>query len=117
VSGDCDRAELLALLEDEHARAILAETSAEPMSATMLSERCGVSESTIYRRVERLQRCGLLEEHMRFQSDGHHHNVYVSRVESFTVRFEDGAVDIEIVERDLPEEDVADRFTSMWEGL
>lgn len=117
MSGDCDRAALLALLEDEHARAILRETSADAMSATTLSERCDISESTVYRRIERLKDCGLLEERLRYQSDGHHHNVYLSRVESFTVRFEDGAVEIDIVERDLPEEDIADRFTRMWEGL
>lgn len=117
MSGDCDRAELLALLEDEYARAILTATSDEPMSATTLSEYCDASRSTVYRRLERLQECGLIEERMRFDADGHHHNVYVSRLEGVEIEFVDGEMSMTVSERELPEEDYADRLAHMWEEL
>lgn len=118
MSGDCDEAELLALLEDEYARAILTETSAEPMSANTLSERCDASVTTIYRRIDRLQNCGLIEEQLRPQPDGNHYRVYATTLARVDVSFEDGNRRVELEHREAPlEEDVADRFTRMWREL
>ncbi len=116
MSEDCDDEEILALLDDEYARGILTATSAEPMSAQTLSERCDASVTTIYRRIDRLQDCDLVEEQLRPQPDGNHYKVYASRLESFSVRFEDGEMHAEIT-RERAEEDVADRFTRMWQDL
>lgn len=107
---------MLELLDDEYARAILTETSAEPMSAQTLSERCDASVTTIYRRLDRLQDCDLVEEQLQPQPDGNHYKLYVSRLESFSVAFEDGEMHADLERRDA-EEDVADRFTRMWEDL
>ena len=117
MSEDCDEAELLDLLNDEYARAILKETSVEPMSARTLSERCDASRATIYRRINRLKDCDLLDEQMRPQSDGNHHKVFVSRLESFAVDFEDGEMTASVTRKPPTEEDVADRFTRLWEDL
>jgi len=116
VSEDCDEEEVLELLDDEYARAILTATSAEPMSAHALSERCDASETTIYRRLDRLQDCNLIEEQLQPQPDGNHYRVFASRLESFSVRFEDGELHADLEWRET-EEDVADRFTRMWEDL
>lgn len=118
MSEDCETAELLDLLNDECARTILTETSAEPMSANTLSERCDVSPSTIYRRLDRLQACGLVDEQLRPQPDGNHYRVYVSRLDGFSVEFEAGEMraDVDLVEQPA-ERDPADRFTRMWEDL
>lgn len=116
MSEDCTDEDVLALLDDEYARAILTATSAEPMSANTLSERCNASVSTIYRRLDRLQDCDLVEEQLQPQPDGNHYKMYVSRLESFSVSFEDGEMRAEIT-RTATEEDVADRFTRMWEDL
>ncbi|WP_302081386.1 winged helix-turn-helix domain-containing protein [Salinibaculum rarum] len=116
MSEDCDDEEILALLDDEYARAILTATSAEPMSAQTLSERCDASVTTIYRRLDRLQDCDLVEEQLRPQPDGNHYKVFASRLESFSVTFEDGEMRADI-ERAETEEDVADRFTRMWQDL
>ncbi len=117
MSEDPDERAVLSLLDDEYAREILTATSAEPMSANELSERCDASTSTIYRRIDRLTDQDLIEERTRFDPDGHHRNVYVSRLESVDVAFEDGQLRLEL-ERSEPEgEDVADRFTRMWEEL
>lgn len=87
------------------------------MSATSLSEYCDASRSTVYRRLERLQECGLVDERPRFDGDGHHHNVYVSRLETVAIEFDDGEMHLELTERDLPDEDYADRLANMWEEL
>lgn len=118
MSEDCTESELLALLEDEFARAILTETSAEPMSANTLSERCDASVTTIYRRIDRLQECELLEEQLQPQPDGNHYRVYAARLSRLAIEFEDGERRIELERREAPmEEDVADRFTRMWREL
>jgi DNA-binding transcriptional ArsR family regulator len=117
VSSDCDEAELLALLDDEYARAILTATSDKPMSADTLSERCDASVSTIYRRVDRLKEHDLLEEQTEFDPDGHHYSVYASRLEGVNVTFEDGECEVALTRRPPTDEDVADRFTRMWQDL
>ena len=114
VSEECDEEAVLELLEDDYARGILTETSAEPMSVKTLSERCEASEATIYRRIDRLKDCDLVEEQIRPRSDGNHYKVYRSRLETFAVSFEDGEMRADIART---EEDVADRFTRMWEDL
>lgn len=116
MSEDCDDERVLALLDDEYARAILTATSAEPMSAQTLSERCDASVTTIYRRIDRLKDCDLLEEQLQPQPDGNHYKTYTSRLASFSVTFEDGEMHANI-ERVEADEDVADRFTRMWEDL
>lgn len=105
---------IAAVLEDRTARAILTETSEEPMSATTLSERCGVSEPTIYRRLEDLRECELLVERTKPDPDrGHHRTMYSTNFERLTVELRDGRLDLRIDRR----EDPADRFTRLIEGM
>lgn len=118
MSEDCGEEELLALLEDEYARAILTATSEEPMSANELSERCNASVTTIYRRIDRLLACELLEERLQPQPDGNHYRVYAATLSRFAIEFEGGERRLALERRDAPyEEDAADRFTRMWREL
>lgn len=117
MSEECDEERVLELLEDRYARAILTETSAEPMSAQTLSERCDASVTTMYRRLDRLKECDLVEEQIRPQPDGNHYKVFASRLESFAVTFEDGEMRAAIDRGEAASEDVADRFTRMWKDL
>lgn len=114
MSEDPDVESIAALLEDGTARQILTETSLEPMSATELSERCDVSEPTIYRRLEDLRECGLVEERTRPDPEGgHHHKVYSPTLERVSVELTEGRLDLQIERRT----DVADRFTDLIEGM
>ena len=113
MSEDDVRA-LAGLLEDEYAHAILLETSTQAMSAPELSEICDASESTIYRRIERLQEYNLLTEQVRLDRDGHHYNTYVARLERITIELTEGAFEMEITYRP---ENAADRFTDIFEGF
>ncbi|MFB6255626.1 MAG: helix-turn-helix domain-containing protein [Haloplanus sp.] len=111
VADDPDLATLVDLLDDEHVRTILAATSAAPLSAAELSDRCGVSTSAVYRRVDRLVDADLLNERTRPRSDGHHEAVYLATLERFELRVADGELDW-TVER--TETDVADELTRLW---
>jgi DNA-binding transcriptional ArsR family regulator len=121
VSEDWDLAAVLDLLSDEYARAILAATSVEPMSANELSDQCDASPPTVYRRIEWLQEYELLEEQTRVELSGNHHKVYSATLDEFSMDLDDGAFEatIERTSRaDFPAEaDTADRFTRMWENL
>lgn len=118
MSEDCDEEELLALLEDEYARAILTATSEEPMSANTLSECCDASVTTVYRRIDRLLDCGLLAERLQPRADGNHYRVYAATLSRFSIEFEDGERRLELERREAPlETDAADRFTRMWREL
>jgi predicted transcriptional regulator len=111
AGSDPDLATLVDLLDDEHVRTILAATSAEPLSAAELSDRCGVSPSAIYRRLDRLVDAGLLDERTRPRSDGHHDTVYVAALERFELVVDDGDLSWTV---DRAEPDVADELTRLW---
>jgi predicted transcriptional regulator len=116
VSGDSD-AELetvVGLLDDEHVRTILKATSEQPLSATELSDRCDVSESTIYRRVDRLRDQQFLQEQTRPRSDGHHETVYAANLDRFEVEVQDGELEWTIKRKG---EDIADQLTRLWENF
>lgn len=115
VSEDSQPIEVFALLDDEYARAILTSTSIQPMSAKTLSEECDASLPTVYRRTERLVACNLIEEGTQLADDGHHYTVYEARLDRLTVDLEDGEIQVTVEEK--PPEDMADRFTDMWEDL
>jgi DNA-binding Lrp family transcriptional regulator len=112
--GRTDEAELYALLDDDYARRILVETYGDARSAEALSDACGASESTVYRRVERLREHDLIEGFQRLDPGGHHHEVYAARLERVTIDLTDEGF---VVEVDYAEEHAADRFTRLYEEL
>jgi DNA-binding Lrp family transcriptional regulator len=105
---------IYALLDDDYARRILVETYEDPRSAEALSDACDASESTIYRRVERLRERDLVEGIQRLDPGGHHHEVYAARLERVTVELTENGF---VVEIDRTEETAADRFTRLYEEL
>ncbi|SFS08047.1 Helix-turn-helix domain-containing protein [Halomicrobium zhouii] len=111
VNGDHDLADVVALLDDEHVRSILVATSAEPLSAKELGDRCDLSVSSIYRRVDELRDLDLLEERTRPRSDGHHETVYASALARFELTIRDGDLEWTLERADG---DVADELSRMW---
>jgi DNA-binding transcriptional ArsR family regulator len=109
-----DGDEVLSLLDDEYARAILIETSREPMSADALTERCDASPPTIYRRIDRLDEHDLVEAEQELDSDGHHYKTYRARMERVSVELDDGQLVVDVQRAD---ETAADRFTRLYEEL
>lgn len=113
--GPEDEVAFFALLDDDYARAILVETRSEPRSAEALSEAIDASESTVYRRIERLRERELIEGEQRLDPGGHHFEVYTARLERVTIDLADDGfvVDIDRTETGDP----ADRFTRLYEEL
>ena len=102
------------VLGDDYSRRILTLTREEPRSVEVLSEACDADPSTIYRRVQRLQDAGLLEEGQHLDPGGHHYKVYVTPLREVRLRLEDGGFEVEIRRE---EETAADRFTRLYEGF
>jgi len=114
VSEDSPLETVVALIDDDHARAILTATSDEALSAKELSERCDVSQATVYRRVDRLTDAGLVVERTRPRADGHHDTVYVATLDTLTIRLRDGRLEFEL---NRVGDDIADRLTRLWEDF
>ena len=114
MSEECGLEDLAGLLEDETARTILTETYEEPMSANTLSERCGASTPTVYRRLEELRACDLLVERTQPDLDGgHHHKVYSTNLDRIVVELDADGLSFRVDRR----EKMADRFTRLIEGM
>jgi DNA-binding transcriptional ArsR family regulator len=109
-----DEDELLALLEDEYARSILATLTTEPMSAAELCRACEMSEPTAYRRLGRLQAADLVDEQRVLDPDGHHYKEYIATVDEVTVSFADGGYEVAVTRSSAHP---ADRFTDLFEGV
>ena len=114
MSEECDVGTVGSLLGDPTVRTILVQTDQRPMSATTLSDHCEVSQPTVYRRLEELRECDLLEERTRPDPEGgHHRTLYATNVRCMTVELDDGRLKLSIDRR----EDMADRFTRLIEGM
>jgi len=111
---DEDEDAVLALLDDEYARAILAHLTMEPMSVDELCTACEMSDATAYRRLDKLQKAGLVIKKQELDPDGHHYMRYAATVETVTVTFVDGTYEVAVTRSTT---DPADRFTELFEGL
>ncbi|MFC6975906.1 ArsR/SmtB family transcription factor [Halomicroarcula sp. GCM10025709] len=78
--------ELVALLDDEHAREIITAISEEAKAAREIVTECNSSRPTVYRRLNRLQEAGLVTTAMRYDSDGHHCKTFRLRYDSASIR-------------------------------
>lgn len=114
MSEDCTSADLLGLLDDECARTILTNTSREPMSAQTLDAECEASRPTIYRRLNDLLDCGLVEKRTEPAPDGNHYARYAATVERIEVFVEENGIEVELGDY---EDHAADRFTDVWHGM
>ena len=122
MSEDPALGELLDVLSDEYAREILAATSIKPMSAQQLADECEMSKPTVYRRVERLQGHGLLEEQTKIRTSNNHYSVYTATLSEVSIELDTGSFEAAVTRTDesFPgeqESDTADRFKKMWEDL
>jgi predicted transcriptional regulator len=116
VVEECTPDEVFALLDDEYARSLLSATSHEPMTAPELSNQCDMSVSTVYRRLNKLEDCGLVGAEHVPDPDGNHTKRYEAQLDELVVSLTDGdfAVNLQTATRT---QEFADAFTDLWEGL
>ena len=105
--------EVVDLLSDAYAWRILVHTREEAKSVDALSDACDADESTIYRRVERLQDADLLTDDQMLDPDGHHYKVYAANLDAVHVSLEAEGFEVDVERREAP----ADRFTRLYEGF
>jgi AcrR family transcriptional regulator len=93
------------------------------MSANQIADRCGMSLPTVYRRVGRLKEFDLIEEQTRVEPGGNDYSEFTATLSEVSVSLDEGTFEA-VVERastepfpGATEEDTADRFVRMWEGL
>lgn len=116
VADDCPPDEVFALLDDEYARSLLSATSHEPMTAPELSDQCDMSVSTVYRRLNALEDCGLVTAEHVPDLDGNHKRRYEAHLDTLVVSLDDGDFDVSLRTATRTQE-FADAFTDLWEGL
>jgi DNA-binding transcriptional ArsR family regulator len=112
VSED-EVARVAALLDDATVRCILLATRKEPMSAEQLGERCDVSPTTVYRRLDDLRDADLVEERTELDEDGHHFSVYAATLDRIVLDVTDDGFALSVERR----ETMSDRFTRFVEGM
>lgn len=87
--------DVLGALADPATRAILRQVAEQPRSTLEVADRCDLSPSTAYRKVDLLVTAGLLEERIEIDTGGHHATVYSLAVSAVQVSLADGSVTLE----------------------
>lgn len=116
MAVDYTPADVFALLDDEYARSLLAATSHEPMTAPELSDQCEMSLSTVYRRLNDLEDCGLVTGSVVPNADGHHETRYEATLEQLTITLDGGEFQLNLSTGTTTQE-FADAFADLWEGF
>jgi DNA-binding transcriptional ArsR family regulator len=93
---DCpvDSTQLLPLLGDECVMEILQAIGDTAAPARDIAETVGVSRTTVYRRLDRLQEAGLVQTSMLYNPDGHHKQQYELAVDRVHLNIGDGSLEI-----------------------
>jgi len=96
-SIEADTATVLAALEDDDCRAILAATEARALSAGEISEACELPLSTAYRKIDQLG------EGIRISSGGQHTSEYSLEISDIHLSLGEGGVELEVTGRAGPD--------------
>lgn len=94
---EIDQEAILSLLSDEYARRILDALSRESLSARELTDRTGASRATVYRRLNRLEEAGVVENTMQVHPEGHHRKQFEVTIDHVDLAFDTDGVTIEAV--------------------
>ncbi|MFD1514524.1 winged helix-turn-helix domain-containing protein [Halomarina rubra] len=103
--------QVLDALDDPACREIV-ECLEDPMTASELSERCEIPQSTTYRKLDLLSDASLVEERVEVRTDGHHTTRYVLAFNEVRLSLDENrALDVEI---DRPARTPEQRLSEMW---
>lgn len=82
---DEEATDVLGLLADPDARAIMLATASDSLSVPELVGRCEIPTATAYRKVEALVETGLLSKNIRIRPHGRNANEYELRQRSISI--------------------------------
>ncbi|OIB58203.1 winged helix-turn-helix domain-containing protein [Natrialba sp. SSL1] len=104
-------AEICAALDDPDCREIIRNLE-EPMTASELTNRCEIPQSTLYRKLELLTDSTLLEETTEIRRDGHHASKYAVAFDEISIGLdEDRSLAVQI---DRPARTADERLAELW---
>jgi DNA-binding transcriptional ArsR family regulator len=92
VSDEPD--EVLSLLSDDYARAILTALVGNTLPARELVDRIDASRATVYRRLQRLEAAGLTDSSVAIHPDGHHRREFSLAHDRLVLSLDRGGVDL-----------------------
>ena len=107
--------DVLALLADPYARAILIATHGQPMTASTLADELDAAPSTVYDRIDDLEAAGFLSETTRTDGRGNHYSEYRARLDRLNVRITEDGIELAASYRDRDE--AAERLHALWSDL
>jgi len=96
---EVDTEELLSLLSNDYARAIMAEISDEALPARVIAQRLDISRATVYRRLDWLEEAGVLESTMSCEPDGNHRQQFRVIVDRLALSLEPDGISVDDVDR------------------
>lgn len=114
VTVNSKDAEVVSLLDDEYARAVLLVTYEEASTAEELVERLDAAPSTIYDRLSRLTETELVAEHQQIDLNGHHRKMYRARLDHVVIELTSDGFEVRIDRKPV---DPADRLTNAFDDL
>ena len=104
---------VLKSLDDDKCRTILT-LLAEPKSASELCEECGLSSSTVYRKLDLLRESMLVREYTEVRRDGPNVTLYERDFTDISISVTDDEFTIEV---SRPKEDPEDRMATFWSAM
>jgi predicted transcriptional regulator len=99
---EIDTEELLGLLSNDYARAIMAEISDEALPAREIARRLDISRATVYRRLDWLEEAGVLESTMSCEPSGNHRQQFRVTVDRLALSLESNGISVDGVDRQRP---------------
>lgn len=86
---------------DEECSRILTAIETEAKAVKEISEECAIPLSTAYRKINRLQEAGFVEEKIRLSSSGNHTSVYEQEFDGAMITLsQEGEFEVELVSDD-----------------
>lgn len=112
-----DLQRLMERLEDPDCRAILRELD-QPRTTQEIMDECDLSQTTAYRKLDRLSDTALVTTTTEVRDDGHHTTRYERAVEGVFVSLDDGeAADVRLVETDADAESPDETLARLWSRI
>jgi len=99
MTANIDPTDVLDVLADEYARAILETVQQTPLTAPEVASQCGCSKATVYRRLDDLVATGLVAQETEIDPHGHHRTRYRLRPVRLAVSVCQDGLDGEISHR------------------
>lgn len=114
VTVNADDADVISLLDDEYARAVLFLTYDQAWAADDLAERLDAAPSTVYDRLSQLTDHDLVVEQQQINLDGYHHKTYRARLDRVVVNLTADGFEVTTTRKPT---DPADRLTDAFDQL